>query len=106
MEKISYKDMIDGINSGLIDDVHFSLTTYNHYRSCHLRRVYYYSEILKKDVFDCIELCLCDDRSEYSKYAGEFEDRERVFKIKGKGSFTLRDVYKHIEIISITYHFS
>ena len=103
MEKISYKELIDGINNGTLNDVHFKLTTYNHYRSCHLRRKYVYIEILDKWSFDCIELSLCDDGSEVSYYHGTFKDKEKLFHIKGKGSFTLKEVYKDIEIISIEY---
>lgn len=100
---IPYEELIEGINNGQIEDAHFCVKSYSHYRSCHLRRKYYYSKILKKEVFDCIELCLCDDLSEYSKYAGEFKDKERVFNIKGKGKFTLKDIYKDVEFISIKY---
>ena len=101
--EISYKELIDGINNGTLNDVHFKLTTYSHYHSCHLRRKYVYIEILDKWSFDCIELSLCDDGSEVSYYHGTFKDQEKVFHIKGKGNFTLKEVYKDIEIISIEY---
>lgn len=102
-ETLTYEEMINGVNNGLFDDVHFSLKSYSHYHSCHLRRKYQYLEIINKKVFECIELRLCEDESEVSYYHGPFKDKEKVFHIKGKGRFTLKEVFKDIEIISIKY---
>ena len=101
---ITYKEMIDGVNNGTIEDVHFSIKGYGHYRSCHLKRVYSEYELSDKRPFEYIELILTDDGSEYSRYYGPFQDKEKVFHIKGKGRFTLKEVFKSVEIISITYH--
>ena len=93
--------MLDGVNKGKLDDVHFFIDGYNHYRSCHLRRKYQKYDLIEKPVFECIELSLCDDGSEVSYYYGSFKDQEKVFKIKGKGRFTLKEIYKLVRIISI-----
>ena len=103
MEKLSYDELINGINNGEIEEVHFSLLTYPHYRSCYLKRATFFSPILNKNVFSHIELVLTEDGSECSKYAGRFEDKYPLFVIKGKGKFTLKQVYKNIEILSIKY---
>ncbi len=103
MDKISYEELIKGINSGEIEEVHFSVTTYSHYRSCYLRRAYIFSPALNKNVFANIELILTEDKSEWSRYAGPFEDKFKVFNIKGKGKFTLKEIYKNVEILSIKY---
>lgn len=102
--ELTYKEMIDGINNGIFDDVHFKHKTYSHYKSCHLRRMYVKYQLIDKPVFECIELALCDDKSEWSRYYGTFKDRERVFNIKGKGRFTLREIFKDIEILDVKYH--
>ena len=93
--------MIDGVNQGIFDDVHFFINGYSHYRSCHLRRKYQKYELVESPAFICIELSLCDDGSETSLYYGEFKDKEKVFHIKGKGRFTLKEIYKLVTIISI-----
>lgn len=103
MDKLDYQELIDGVNNGSIEEVHFSLPTYGHYKSCYLRRAYIFSPILNKKVYSHIELVLTENRKEISKYMGEFKDRERVFNIKGRGRFNLKDIYKEIEILSITY---
>lgn len=103
MERLSYEELIEGINNGRIEEVHFSVLNYAHYRSCYLRRAYIYSPILQKKVFSCIELILTEDGKEKSSYAGEFLDRYQLFNIKGKGKFTLKQIYKNIEVLSVKY---
>ncbi len=103
MDKIPYEELIKGINNGDIEEVHFSVMTYSHYRSCYLRRAYIFSPSLNKYVFSHIELVLTEDKSEWTKYARDFTDRHSVFVIKGKGKFTLKEIYKNIEILSIKY---
>ena len=103
MEKLPYEQLIEGINNGEIEEVHFSVTNYGHYRSCYLRRVNAYSPTINKYYFSHIELILTEDRSEGSIYAGPFKDKYQVFNIKGKGKFTLKQIYKYVEILSIKY---
>ena len=93
--------MLDGVNKGKLDDVHFFIDGYNHYHSCHLKRKYQKYELIDEPVFECIELSLCDDGSESSFYHGEFLDKEKVFNIKGKGRFTLREIFNLVKFISI-----
>lgn len=103
MDKIPYDELIRGINDGGIEEVHFSISSYPHYRSCYLRRAYIFSPIINKNVFSHIELVLTEDHKEYSKYAGPFLDKYQLFIIKGKGKFTLKEIYKSVEILSIKY---
>ena len=101
--KLSYEELINGINNGDIDEVHFSVTSYAHYRSCYLKRAYYFSPILNKTVFSHVELILTEDQSEKSIYYGPFGDKYPVFVIKGKGKFNLKQIYKDVEILSVKY---
>ena len=98
---ITYQELIEGINSGEIEECTFSIKGYNHYRDCVLRRVYIVFGDAKSH--DCIELCLTKDRSEISRYYGPFKDNHRVFNIKGKGRFNLKEVWKQVEITNIVY---
>ena len=103
MDKLPYEELINGINSGDIEEVHFSVTSYAHYRSCYLRRAYIFSPILNKNVFSHIELVLTEDQSEKSIYYGPFKDKYPVFVIKGKGKFILKQIYQDVEILSVKY---
>lgn len=100
--ELTYKEMVDGINEGILDEVRFSVRGYAHYGNCVLRRVYVNSMGISS--FECIELLLTKDGSERSLYHGPFKDKEKVFNIKGKGRFTLREIYKNVEILEIKRH--
>jgi hypothetical protein len=40
-------------------------------------------------------------RGEECTYFGNFNQEEKLFKIKGKGAFTLKEMWKNIEIKNI-----
>ena len=98
----TYEQIVNGINEGTIDEVRFSVTIYSHYKNCVLRRVYL--NIGGINSFECIEMVLTKDGSERSRYHGPFHDRYRLFNIKGRGRFTLREIFKYVEIKEVVPH--
>ena len=99
--ELTYEQLMQGINDGSIEECCFSIKGYNHYHYCSLHHRYLTFGEIKQH--DCIELTLTKDGSENSLYYGRFKDAEKLFRIKGKGCFTLREMWKHVEIISVTY---
>ena len=98
---ITYDILIQGINNGDIEECSFSVKGYNHYRYCTIRRVYLEYNGVKS--FEHVELCLTKDRSEICRYYGHYSDGAKAFHIKGKGSFTLKEIWKQVEVTNIVY---
>ena len=99
--ELTYDQLMQGINDGTIEEFVFAIKGYNHYRYCSLHRCYITLGDAKN--YECIELTLTKDRKENSRYHGRFKDGEKLFRIKGKGCFTLKEMWKHVEIINVTY---
>lgn len=97
---MSYQDFIEGINNGTIQKATFSVTNYAHYRNCTI-----YSKILTSlsgaYVGRIIWICLTSDNSEKKGFLDCFNEKEKLFYIKNKGSFTLKQMWPHITITSI-----
>ena len=97
--ELSYEELMEGINSGAIDKVRFSVSIYPHYRNCCLERIYRDQDGIHS--FECIHLSLTNDKSEDSFYHGSFLDKYKLFKIKGKGAFSLKEIYRYVEILEV-----
>ena len=102
MIQYDYNQFIDDINSGKIAEVYFSVKGYGHYRNCYIKR---YPDTLKSGYpFMKIEVCLTLDGSESAYFVNTFRDNNKFFKIKGKGAYTFKDIWKLIEIKEIIYN--
>ena len=97
---MNYQDFIEGINKGTIQKVTFSVTDYAHYRNCTI-----YSKISTSPsgayVSRIIWICLTPDNSEKKGFLNCFNQKAKLFYIKNKGSFTLKQMWPHIIINSI-----
>ena len=99
--KISYEDLILKINHKIIKQVKFSLKGYAHYKCCTL----YWTKqnIINKAEIDRLILCMTQDKTEIFSFFHKYPEEYKLFKIKGRGTFTLRQLWDNVEIKSIEY---
>ena len=98
LQNLSYDDLIRMLDECSISRLSFSVKGYGHYKNCSLTCVSVpASEITKHGKIITFTLA----RGEECTYFGNFNQEEKLFKIKGKGAFTLKEMWKNIEIKSI-----
>ena len=97
---MEYQEFVDGINSGAIQKATFSVTGYAHYRNCRVQ-----SEIMTNPsgayVGKIISFCLTPDQSEIRGFVDNIDEKAKLFHIKGKGSYTLKQMWSRITINTI-----
>ncbi|MBE6620232.1 MAG: hypothetical protein E7625_02555 [Ruminococcaceae bacterium] len=97
---MEYQEFVDGINSGVIQKATFSVTGYAHYRNCRVE-----SEIMTNPsgayIGKIISFRLTPDGSEIRGFVDDIDEKAKLFYIKGKGSFTLKQMWSRITINSI-----
>ena len=99
--KYHYEDIINGLNNNQIENVYFSIDGYSHYNNCLIKRCSN-ALIHNKYVFK-VEMSLTNDNSEISIYYQKFHGDEKLFKIKGKGVFSLKQIWNKVIITKINY---
>ncbi|MBQ1230500.1 MAG: hypothetical protein IIX80_05630 [Clostridia bacterium] len=97
---MEYQEFIDGINNGAIQKASFSVADYAHYRNCKIE-----SKISTNPTgthaFRVIWVSLTQDGSEKKGFLQDFDENAKLFYIKNKGSFTLKQMWSRITIHSI-----
>ena len=97
---MEYSDFIQGINAGIIKRVNFSILGYPHYKNCEIEsRI----DSPKENVcFRVILVKLTNDSSEQVGFYKKFNEKYKLFKLKGKGgSFTLKQIWERVCISKI-----
>lgn len=97
-----YKEIIDGINQGKINSILFSIKDYTHYKNCFIKRCV--DVISTEKYITRIEVKLVEDDSETISFYKKFKEDYKLFKFGRKGTFTLKQVWKKIEILEIIYN--
>ena len=102
---MEYIEFIKNINDGLIKSVCLELSSYSHYKNIEI--------IIEKAInpklnnseqfINKITLNLTKDKKESSVMFGTFKENEKFFKIKGKGTFTFKELWKDIVVKEIVY---
>lgn len=98
MNKISYEELIDGLNSRKIVYVYFSVEGYSHYRNCEIiieGMAFYFGGA------DTIQIYLA--KGEYTGFLTTFEENVKLFDFGRKGRYTLKQIWNRIEIREIKY---
>ncbi len=98
---MTYKDFIDGINCGWIKQIDFYLEGYGHYRNCSIGR--YREKIYGRDVDYRITCVLTKNHHEDVSFFDKFDEKYKLFNIKSKGKFTLKEVWSRIVITKVEY---
>lgn len=94
-QNLGYEDLIRMLNDCTISRLDFSVKGYGHYKNCSVTcESVPVSEITKYGKIITFTLA----RGEECTYFGDFNEEEKLFKIKGKGDFTLKEMWKNIEI--------
>ena len=97
---MEYQEFIDGINNGTIQKVSFSVKGYAHYRNCMMiskPSANSYGKLIGRLIW----FYLTPDASEKQGFLNNVDEKNKIFYIKGKGSFTLKQIWSHIIINSI-----
>lgn len=98
MNKISYEELIDGLNSRKIVYVNFSVEGYSHYRNCEIiieGMAFYFGGA------DTIQIYLA--KGEYTGFLTAFEENVKLFDFGRKGRYTLKQIWNRIAIREIKY---
>ena len=102
---VVYQEFIKGINKGIIRKLVFAVKGYAHYRHCEISRE-------KKTIcrgersvcYDAIKVALTNDPSEHVSFWDTYNESYQLFRMGRKGSFTLKQMWDKIEILSIEYN--
>ena len=97
---MEYKEFIDGINNGTIQKVRFSVKGYAHYRNC-IMETKISSSPSGAYVGKIIWFILTPDGAEKKGFLNDIDEKAKMFYIKSKGSFTLKQMWDYIVINSI-----
>ena len=96
---LTYKQFIHDLNNSLISEILFEVVGYSHYKNCRIFRKY---DTLKNgNTISLIRVELTNDKSELVSFMDEFNESYKLFRIKGKGAFTLQQLWSQIKIIKI-----
>ena len=97
----NYKDIIDGLNSGTIAKISFSIKNYPHYRRCAIYRVI--DTLPSKNTVVRIVVNPTEDNSELVSFYKTFKEDYKIFNLGLKGKFTLKQIWNDIDIIDIEF---
>ena len=98
---MKYRDFINGINSGVISKASFSILDYPHYRNCIVE-----SKLInpsKKESSKIIWFYLTPDGYEKKGFLNKIKEDTKLFYIKGKGSYSLKQIWDRVVIQDIKY---
>ncbi len=99
MIRCSYKEVIEGINSGAIKQIRFCVNNYSHYKNCVITRTEY--KIYNGKSTTHIDVSLTKDVSEKISFLNTFKEDVKLFNIGKKGNFTLKQLWPQIIILEI-----
>ncbi|MCH5154094.1 MAG: hypothetical protein J1F71_02665 [Clostridiales bacterium] len=103
MEPLSYQQFIDGINNCKIVKAVFLIEEYAHYKNCVIERATDIIDNGKSTVhINYISVKLSND-SEHFSFLKEFDEDLKLFDMKRKGKFTLKQMWDRIKFITIEY---
>lgn len=98
---MTYKEFINGINSGTIKEIKFFVKDYNHYRNCSIRAFNDAFKFMGRDVvLPTIECKLTNDNTEIVRFLHTFNEDLKLFTIK-RIRYTLEQIWDKIEITEI-----
>lgn len=96
----SYKEIIDGLNSGRIHFFRFCVNNYSHYKNCTIKRIE--QKMPNGKTFFLIEVTLTADFSEKISFLDSFEENTKLFSMGRKGKFTLKQLWSQITVLEVT----
>ena len=94
-----YQQIIDDLNTGKISAIRFFIKNYTHYKNCIIERKIDIIPNGKSIVL--ISVKLTEDRTEDVSFLKTFKEDEKLFKMGKKGTFTLKEAWKFVDIIQI-----
>ena len=101
MIQCSYREVIDGLNSGEIKSIRFCVNNYSHYNNCAITRT---EQMLPNGKSFClIEVTLTKDSSEKTTFLDSFIENTKLFKMGKKGKFTLKQLWPQITVLEIIH---
>ena len=103
---MKYQEFIDFLNNGKINQINFGLINYAHYKNCTIKveKSINIKPNSNEKFSQIIIFELTQDKSETITFYGKYNEKEKIFLIKGKGKFTLKEIWKNIEIKEIIYN--
>ncbi len=99
---ISYENFIVQLNCFAIKKIDFSVEGYSHYSHCSIQT--------KKDVLEngniipLINVCLTKDGKEDVSFYKTFNEKYKLFDMKKRGTYTLKQIWKKVIIHNIEYN--
>ncbi len=98
----SYQEVIDGINQGTIKRFCFAVDGYAHYKNCSIES---YDETVRGAVrevtYHTIRVTLTADGKEDVSFLNNFKEDYKLFRMGKQGTFTLKQLWDKIVVISI-----
>lgn len=98
---MKYRDFVDGINSGKIIKVVFSIKNYSHYRNCVMESKPTHPN--KVGTGKMIWFHLTPDEYEKKGFLNKIKEKDKLFKIKNRGTYSLLQMWDKVDIHSIEY---
>jgi hypothetical protein len=98
---MEFRDFVDGINSGKITKVIFSIKNYSHYKNCVVE-----SKLTDPSKFNSAKIIwfhLTPDGYEKKGFMNKIKENEKLFKIKNKGTFSLMQIWDKVDIHFVEY---
>ena len=96
-----YKEIIKGLNQGLIKEFIFCVKDYAHYKKCSIRNVL---DLLPSgNIIKRIEVNLTQDDTERVSFFKEMNEEYKLFHMGRRGTFTLKQMWRNIEILNIKF---
>ena len=100
---MEYKEFVDKLNKGIIKKVVFSISDYAHYKKCLIETK---EDILRNGTTVLlIYVALSNNTSEQITFYKKFNEEYKLFIIKGKGRFTLKQVWERVQILELEENF-
>ena len=95
----NYNEIIKNINNHLVSEIDFKVKNYSHYNFC---KIIVKKDLLpNKNIIFLIDVFLTKDESEHICFFNEFNEVYKLFRMGRKGNFTLKQIWKDIEILKI-----
>lgn len=94
----TYQEIVDGLNDGSIKKVCFAVENYGHYSDC-------VAEGFPADCRQNAEVVfrLTPDGNETCVFCRRVNPDEKIFVFKGKGKYSLRQIWNKIVVKSVVY---
>ncbi len=96
--ELKYNEFIELLNQHKISEVTFFITEYSHYNSC---RIIISKEKPKESEFYLIKFVLTKDLSEMVSFYNIFDENYKLFDLKRKGKYTLKQIWDRVQISSL-----